>query len=687
MKNNRYIVIFFILQAITFIVTSFVSMFIGTVLQAVLVLYELFYVVNKYEGNLKKSILNYLKILILLLIIYSVYIYKFKDASTLINLINLSVTPMFIYTFYSKNNFSRFKFLVVFQDIEILLSLIYLITKNYYLIFPIIILYPFLFIEREYSLKHELQIYLPTLVLILTKSEIFTYPILGVLLFIIIYKAFNKELKKVFSLTVLFIISLIMIINFKTYLLTGFNSEVFGNEHIIVKLLKLIIPIIPYSLYSVYVFKNMLKNKFKINYEMYLLILDIVLFILLSIYTRYDYNFYVIYISSIALLLINSYNLIINKKIDPKKVTIMSLHTGFGGIERYVSSLCKMFKEKDVEVISTYKVLDKPAFDFDKANIKYLMNYGPNKERFKKALNNWNIINIIKEGIISLNILINRKAYYIDAIDEVDSKYIITTRDYHNKYAGIYADKDIIKIATEHNYHNDDEDYINRVVNSVKYSDYFVLVSEELRKFYSNKVNKKVKCLYIPNVIDSISTKKVKYGTHEIVTVGRLDKIKAQDDLIDVIKIISKEYSDVHLNIIGDGEEKHNLFEKVKKEKLKNNVSFSGFLAPKEIDKELLKASIYVTTSHSESFGLSIIEAQSYSMPVVAFDSANGVKMLLNNGNGILIKNRNKNEMAKEIIKLFEDKKEYTKLSKKSLDNAKNYLIDNVKPLWSNIIK
>ncbi len=687
MKNNRYIAIFFILQTIAFVVTSFFSYIIGIILQAILVLYELFYVVNKYDGNLKKSILNYLKIIILLMIIYSIYIYKFKDASILINLINLIVTPIFVYTFYDKNKYSRAKFLVVFQNIEILLSLLYLLTNNYPLIFPIIILYPFLFIERVYSLKHELQIYLPTIFLLLSKNELFTYPILIVLSLVSIYKLIDKEYKKSFSLIVLLIISLICTLYFKTYTLFDFNSEVFGNEYILLKVSKLVIPLIPYALFLIYTFKNMLKNKFKINYEMYLLILNVVLFILINLYTRYDYNFYVLYVSSISLLLLNGYSGILNKKIDPKKITIMSLHTGFGGIERYISSLCKMFKGKKVEIISTYKVPKSPAFDFDGANIKYLMDYGPNKDRLKNSMNRWNIIKIIKEGVIAINILINRKALYIDAVSEVDSKYIITTRDYHNRYAGLYSDKSIIKIATEHNYHNDDEGYINRVVNSVKYSNYFILVSEELRKFYSDKVNKKVKCIYIPNVIDSVSTKKAKYGSHKIVSVGRLDKVKAQDDLIDVIKIISKKYDDVHLTLIGDGEEKHNLFEKVKEEKLKDYVSFTGFLTPKEIEKKLLASSIYVTTSHSESFGLSIIEAQSYSLPVVAFDSANGVKMLLKDGNGVLIKNRNKEKMAEEIIKLFEDKKEYTELSKKSLANAKSYLIDNVKPLWNNIIK
>ena len=45
---------------------------------------------------------------------------------------------------------------------------------------------------------------------------------------------------------------------------------------------------------------------------------------------------------------------------------------------------------------------------------------------------------------------------YIEAIKKIDSDYIITTRDFHNELVGKYAKEGIIKIATEHNHHNND---------------------------------------------------------------------------------------------------------------------------------------------------------------------------------------------------------------------------------------
>ena len=49
-----------------------------------------------------------------------------------------------------------------------------------------------------------------------------------------------------------------------------------------------------------------------------------------------------------------------------KKITIMSLHLGVGGIEKYVSSLCNMLKDNyEINLVITYKLDDKPSFDFN----------------------------------------------------------------------------------------------------------------------------------------------------------------------------------------------------------------------------------------------------------------------------------------------------------------------------------
>ena len=69
-----------------------------------------------------------------------------------------------------------------------------------------------------------------------------------------------------------------------------------------------------------------------------------------------------------------------------KKITILALHLNYGGIERFISTLANSISDDyDVEIVSTYKLQDKPFFKL-KSNIKvkYLITgLKPNKDLIK----------------------------------------------------------------------------------------------------------------------------------------------------------------------------------------------------------------------------------------------------------------------------------------------------------------
>lgn len=375
------------------------------------------------------------------------------------------------------------------------------------------------------------------------------------------------------------------------------------------------------------------------------------------------------------------------KSKDKKKITIFALHLGFGGVEKYLSSLCKMLEDKyEIEIISTYKVLDKPAFPFsDNIKITYLIDDKPNKEELKQAIRNKNIINIFKEGLKSVKILCLKRSRNIKAIRNTYSDYIITTRYFHSRLVGYYAYNNIIKIATEHNFHNNDKKYITKVIDSIRSFDYFVVVSNNLKEFYENKIGK-TKCIYIPNVIDNLPDKRSKLNNKNIITIGRLSPEKGQKDLIDVFKMVNKELPKTKLFMVGDGPLKKELENYTKELKLTDKIIFTGFLGNKEKEKYILDSSIFILPSYTESFGLVLIEAMSYGLPCIAFDSSDGAKELLKNNVGILVKDRDKEKMAEAIIKELKNKNG-SEYSDKGYKYCQRYLIDNVKEEWYNILK
>ena len=248
-----------------------------------------------------------------------------------------------------------------------------------------------------------------------------------------------------------------------------------------------------------------------------------------------------------------------------------------------------------------------------------------------------------------------KRSRNIKAIRNTYSDYIITTRTFHSRLVGYYAYNNIIKIATEHNFHNNDKKYITKVIDSIRDFDYFVVVSDNLRKFYENKIGK-TKCIYIPNVIDSLPDKRSKLTNKNIITIGRLSPEKGQKDLIDVFKMVNKELPKTKLFMVGDGPLKKELENYTKELKLTNKIIFTGFLGNNEKEKYILDSSIFILPSYTESFGLVLIEAMSYGLPCIAFDTSDGAKELLKNNVGILVKDRNKEKMAEEIIKELKNK-------------------------------
>ena len=443
-----------------------------------------------------------------------------------------------------------------------------------------------------------------------------------------------------------------------------------------------------YYLPLIYFFLKLLKKikKFNVDAIFYTLILILCLFVS-------NFAGHVLAAPSVSIyliLLIFMIEICVTKKKDKfneKEITILALHLNFGGIEKYISSLCKMLNDNyKINIIVTYKIIDKPAFEFDKdVNITYLINYGPNKEEFKKALKEKNIKNILIEGFKSIKILFLKYRNNCNSIKKINSKYIITTRSFHSKLVGRYAKEDIIKIATEHNYHNNDNKYIKKVVNSVKKFDYFVLVSESLRDFYKQKL-KKTNCIYIPNVINDLPKKFSDLKENNIINIGRLETEKAQKDLLNIVKSLKEKIKDIKLYLIGDGSLRNELENKIYEYGLEDNVFLTGFLDKEDIEKYLINSKLFVMTSYTESFGLVLIEAMSYKVPCIAYDSADGAKELLKNGNGILIKNRDEKQMVEKIIYLLNNKRELEKISEKGYISCQKYLLKNVKEEWLGLL-
>ena len=367
-----------------------------------------------------------------------------------------------------------------------------------------------------------------------------------------------------------------------------------------------------------------------------------------------------------------------------QKITIVSLHLGVGGIEKYISGLCKMLKDNyKIHLVITYKLNEKPSFDIDK-NIKitYLIDGKPNREEVKNCIKNKKVFSLVKELFKAVRILILKKIKTIKAIKSLDCDYVITTRNYETKLVNKYLKKSSIKkIATSHSFPT--PKFKKELLKATTNFDKIVVVNDEIKDIYYKEIGNKVIC--INNFVEKLSKEMHNFNSKKLISVGRFSQEKGYDDLIDIMSLIVKKDKNVTLTLIGDGPEMDNIINKIKKLKLEKNINLTGYLNQDEIKSYLHESSMFLMTSHTEAFPLVLVEAMNYGLPIVAFDSASGARVVLKDI-GSLIKNRNKEEFVNVVLDILNDKNKMKILSEKSKEEIKKYSIENIKKEYLNLL-
>lgn len=373
-----------------------------------------------------------------------------------------------------------------------------------------------------------------------------------------------------------------------------------------------------------------------------------------------------------------------------KKITFLALHLGYGGAEKAIIAEANILSARyDVEIICAYKLNTEPAFDLnERVKVTYLSSsVKPNRKELEEALADRNLFALVREGIKSIHVLHYRKVAMWRAVKQLDTDVLISTRYLYNDLLNLKKNSEIITIAQEHNYHRNNQRYISKMVRSVEGIDYFMPVSRELTEFYQARL-KSTKCKYIPHSLDYIPEETSQLDCPNIISVGRLSKEKGFVDLVKVFAKVARDFPDWKLHIVGDGEEREAIKQYIKEYQLKDRIILYGFKDRKYIAQLLSKSSLYVMTSYEESFGIVLIEAQSFGIPCLAYDCARGAHEIISDGkNGYLIPNRDETLMYDKIKELIENKQLRCDMGQAGRQNSLQYAVDNIQELWFEFIE
>ncbi|KAF5029704.1 glycosyltransferase family 4 protein [Methanosarcina mazei] len=189
--------------------------------------------------------------------------------------------------------------------------------------------------------------------------------------------------------------------------------------------------------------------------------------------------------------------------------------------------------------------------------------------------------------------------------------------------------------------------------------------------------------IYIPNGVDihrfENITREKNCGKIRFLFVGRLEKQKGLEYLLKATEYLRSK-NDFEIIIAGNGREAKKLKESAKEYGIQDIVKFTGKLSEQELFEHYLKCDIFVLPSLWEGLPLTLLEAASAELPIIA-TKVGGIPSVFSHGkNAILVKSGESMELAGEMRRLMEDKKLREVLG----SNARN-LVEEYS--WENSVK
>jgi glycosyltransferase involved in cell wall biosynthesis len=164
-----------------------------------------------------------------------------------------------------------------------------------------------------------------------------------------------------------------------------------------------------------------------------------------------------------------------------------------------------------------------------------------------------------------------------------------------------------------------------------------------------------------------------------ILFVGRIVPHKAQLNLIDTIFQLKKQGTKkfrLHIvGSVGDEDYMNTLKDYVKFLGLKKQVNFTGKVSSKELNAYYKVSNLYLSLSNHEGFGMPLIEAMRYNIPVLAFN-AGGTQTTI--PKICLLDKKASSFVSQTILRLIEDNKYLDEMITQQEEYLKKFFCENI---------
>jgi len=203
----------------------------------------------------------------------------------------------------------------------------------------------------------------------------------------------------------------------------------------------------------------------------------------------------------------------------------------------------------------------------------------------------------------------------------------------------------------------------------IKQSDIIISLSKEMKDILEQEIHRKSIDL-IPSFIMRSYFRKIEKDDKRILFVGRLDKLKGIEFLIESLSYVKNEIPEVKLSIAGNGDFLPHLKKLVFMYGLGDKITFEGHLGEDAIADMYSKSEIFVFPSLMEGMPMVLLEAMSSGLPVIAFDIGPCVEALDGGKYGVLVKKGDIKDLSQKIIEILKNKEKRAYYSKMAMERS-----------------
>ena len=353
-----------------------------------------------------------------------------------------------------------------------------------------------------------------------------------------------------------------------------------------------------------------------------------------------------------------------------KHIVITSLDMFLmGGVERTNASLAKLFQSQGhkVTLISFFQNAEVPFFDFGQNEIVVMKKYPHGS--------NHNLLVKLKTLLAFFKCL-----KYLRSLS--DDYILISCYPRTSILFAIFFSGRKKVIAHEHSSFSAHSGLV-KTLRLALYSKLkkVITLTEHDRELY---VSRGIECHKIPNFSDFRKKPRLRKAKFEqsmvCLSAGRMHPHKGFDRLIEIAKNLKAE--NIKFIIIGSGSEEKSIKSLINQYNLSSSVSILP--ASSNLGEFIDNSDVFLMTSTTEASPLVILEAFSYSKPVIAYDCPIGPREVIIDGvNGFLIADGDQVKYIEKVKLLLESDELYNQLAKGAAKSAKNNSSARNYKLWN----